>query len=155
MQNKQSDWSNCTHCAPRLGEFEINFRFRATKLPFLKCWPCLVSLYLHTTSNPLWDMKLNHKFAFVSFMRNDLVLWNVRGTKVYDYTRLNTSLATNSVSSNVTFSGKPDWPPHMTMMIRFLEWSREWAFLWSDLNPEPDLESPNYESWMWPRHDKR
>ena len=48
-QSKQSDWSNCTHCAPRLGEIEINFRFRATKLPFLKCWPCLVSLYLGWT----------------------------------------------------------------------------------------------------------
>lgn len=32
-QSKQSDWSNCTHCAPRLGAIEINFRFRATKLP--------------------------------------------------------------------------------------------------------------------------
>ena len=48
-QSKQSDWSNCTHCAPRLGEIEINFRFRAAKLPFLKCWPCLVSLYLDGT----------------------------------------------------------------------------------------------------------
>ena len=46
LQNKQSDWSNCTHCPPRLGEIEINFRFRATTLPLLKCWPCLVSLYL-------------------------------------------------------------------------------------------------------------
>ena len=36
-QSKQSDWSNFTHCAPRLGEIEINFRFRATTLPFLKC----------------------------------------------------------------------------------------------------------------------
>ena len=36
-QSKQSDRSNCTHCAPRFGEIEIHFCFRATNVLFLKC----------------------------------------------------------------------------------------------------------------------
>ena len=93
-QSKQSDWSNCTHCAPRLGEIEINFRFRATILPFLKWWPCLVSLYLiiisdnYCTKMPIESEPRRSRRHFDEVIDHNLVISpfdETRGSLVIEY----------------------------------------------------------------------